>query len=167
MSNPYLPRVNRALAYVKVQLDAVDRAAATPPDQGLHIEAALNAAVLQLWLALQLYWHEIAGNYRIREPVPTLEGLLVQLDRASLAAAEAHELQTLAATEGSWLADLTRWQRELIPGSESSPAVTTGAIKTIASVNLDRAPPEVAQLRHCLAAMKELLERQRQGMAEY
>ena len=171
MSNAYLPLVNRELAYARSQLQLLGTLPADAPE--VQFRALLNAALLQLGEALGFYWREIAANYGLRQQPGTLQALLAALDAASLDAAEARELQGLRGTAGSWLANLEHWLRQRQPGDGAGPAAAVSpspaSAQIIAAVEVGEQVVDLTaeQLRECLEAMWELLERQRSAMVEY
>lgn len=128
-------------------------------------QALYEGAALQLKSAYCLYLREIADNYQCAGSAvidtATLNSALADLDKAP---GEVQELVNLEADSESWLARLLA----VCEGDRSTPLVRSpvAARGSITAVEVGRSGLDAEQIQHWQEAFTELIERQRELMAE-
>tara|TARA_R110002167_G_scaffold6193_3_gene28176 strand:- start:5363 stop:5887 length:525 start_codon:yes stop_codon:yes gene_type:complete len=174
MSNIYISRTNQKLLFAKLHLDSLKKA-----EQGsgwskhAQIESYAESVLFHLVSAYSAYLREIAAVYYLEpEKISTRDELLEQMEAKGLEAPEAKELSLLAGSD-SWLSQLlgayracwTAQEREEATHSEHA---SLSEIQVV-QVNPDHASDRevIAQLETWVNSMRELVDRQREGLKEW
>jgi len=164
----YLGRVNQKL-FNAHQLLADIGAASDPRRHQLLLESLL----LQLLLACHFHLRHIAAQYQCRDPeaINSIADLLTQLEVQGKAPGEANEIQALSTDCDSWWRRLHDcWRRCFCAGglSPSATGVTVTEVEGRVPLVTMEAPEEFSGDlgKHWLAALTEMVERQRSVMVE-
>ena len=174
MSNIYISRTNQKLMFAKLHLDQLKLA-----EQGsgwskhAQIESYEESILFHLVSAYSAYLREIAEVYRLEpEKISTRDELLEQLEAKGVEAPEAKEL-TLLAGGDSWLSQLLAayracWVAQNREQAAASDHASLSEIQVV-QVNPDHSSDAqvIEQLEGWINSMRELVDRQREGLKEW
>ncbi len=174
MSNTYISRTNQKLLFAKLHLDHLKQA-----EQGsgwskhAQIESFEESILFHLVSAYSAYLREIAGVYYLQpEKISTRDELQQQLDDKGMEAPEAKELGQLAGAD-SWLSQLLAAYRACWAAQEREQAAKTEHASLseiqVVQVNPDHSSDKevIEQLEGWVNSLRELIERQREGLKEW
>lgn len=160
MSSP-LSRVNQKLYFARLLLTEM-AGEKDPRRQQLVAESLL----FQLRLAYHFHLGHVAASYQCADSgaVASAGDLVRALEALDKSPAEAREIETLAATRGSWLNGLlAAWEQAFSPPDSAGAASGEGLIP-VTQVVVEALDQET--LGAWLRALTELVERHREVMVE-
>lgn len=174
MSNIYISRTNQKLLFAKLHLDCLKQAEqASGWSKHAQIESFEESVLFHMVSAYSAYLREIAEVYRLEpEKISTRDELLTQMEVKGLEAPEANELSQLAGSD-SWLSQLLAAYRACWMAQERDQATHSGHASLseiqVVQINPDHAADldVIAQLENWLNSMRELVDRQREGLKEW
>ncbi|MEH6822888.1 MAG: DUF6586 family protein [Motiliproteus sp.] len=174
MSNIYISRTNQKLLFAKLHLDCLKQAEQSSGwSKHAQIESFGESVLFHLVSAYSAYLREIAQVYFLEpEKISTRDELLEQMEVKGLEAPEAKELSLLAGSD-SWLSQLLAAYRACWVAQDREQAAHSGHASLseihVVQVNPDHASDlaVITQLEGWVNSMRELVDRQREGMKEW
>lgn len=174
MSNIYISRTNQKLLFAKLHLDYLKKA-----EQGsgwskhAQIESFEEAVLFHLVSAYSSFLREIAEVYHLDpEKISTRDELLAQMELQGMESPEVKELSLLAGSD-SWLSQLLAayracWKAQAKEHASHSGHASLSEIQVV-QVNPDHSSDTevIAQLEGWMNNMRELVDRQREGLKEW
>lgn len=171
MSNIYLPLVNARLSQVRLLLGAYKE------EQGIRQQqlntALLDAALLQLHFALPLICKELAGRLNIK-PVSACHSfadIAANHAQADFRSLELEEWLLLEQDGDSWLGQMEAQAARVMNPQPVEPKVVKPNDHLIIAVSepemVPVRPVTSADIANYLRQVEELLQRQRETLAEY
>ncbi|MFT6915960.1 MAG: hypothetical protein ACJAWL_002277 [Motiliproteus sp.] len=174
MSNIYISRTNQKLTFARLHLDCLKKAEqANGWSKHAQIESFEESVLFHMVSAYSAYLREIAQVYYLEpEKISTRDELVAQMEVKGLEAPEANELSQLAGSD-SWLSQLLAayracWMAQERDQAADSKHASLSEIQVV-QVNPDHASDQdvIAQLESWLNLMRELVDRQREGLKEW
>lgn len=174
MSNIYISRTNQKLTFARLHLDYLKRAEqASGWSKHAQIESFEESVLFHMVSAYSAYLRELAQVYYLEpEKISTRDELLAQMETKGLEAPEANELSLLAGSD-SWLSQLLAAYRACWMAQERDQATHSGHASLseiqVVQVNPDHVSDRdvIAELDSWLNSMRELIDRQREGLKEW
>ncbi len=174
MSNIYISRTNQKLMFAKLHLDHLKQA-----EQGsgwskhAQIESFEESVLFHLVSAYSSFLREIAEVYHLDpETISTRDELLAQMELQGMELPEVKELSLLAGSD-SWLSQLLAayracWMARAKEQASHSGRESLSEIQVV-QVNPDHASDiqVIAQLEGWINNIRELVDRQREGLKEW
>ncbi|WP_136681237.1 DUF6586 family protein [Neptunomonas sp. XY-337] len=174
MSDLYLARTNQKLHFVRLHLEALERAhQSTGWSQHAEVESYNESVLFHLASAYGAFLREIAEKYRFSPAaVNTIADLEAQFEASGQESPERAELHNLEANESSWLHKmLAAYDACWLASDERKAASDTVSVSEIhvMQINPDHAEDSdiLAEYRRWFGEFQGLVERLRAGMQEW
>lgn len=170
MQNAYTALVNHKLSKVRILLSLMTETPAGLVARQANTTLA-ESAVLQLSLALALWFREMATHFKFSAPeqIDTIASVVAAAADKGLISLEVSEWREL--DQQGWVGELRRWCETITSPPlpvPRAPRVDDSLIVAIAADDADVLPPLTpARVRGYLTAMEALMQRQREVMSEF